>query len=475
MGSPISIYDVVRILGLDPRPGALVAPTSRQASFKCPMCQHRGYTLSINFQKDAFVCPKCKNKGGATNLYALVRFGEQYQRGTHRAAEIISSLRDEIDGKLAASAISHNYIPQELPSDIAPAEKLDRIYRALLSLPRLALSQCHRNNLRNRGLSDAFIDAAGFRTMPDNCEYTDKLSAKIKELASKLPYPVSYEQLALGGIIVKELNRLGLYDFKGVPGFYRLGKNWVLYTTPGIIIPTMDHQRHIVSLQIRKDKGELRYMTLSNKSLPEHVQTGISRAHVVGNFNFHEPAVLASTQFAVLLTEGPLKADVIVHLWKQYRDPTMRSMPDNIIVVAIQGINITSCLTPVMAWLKSINVQTIYNCLDMDRITNPNVRSGSAVLRKLLNKNGFRVLCLCWGWDTAAEKRKHLKYLATINAVPLPQNTGNPYISFALLCAALEEKGICHSAKGNYWPDCSKGLDDWLHLQQLQHEHHSAR
>ena len=68
MGSPISIYDVVRVLGLEPKPGAFVAPDSRQASFKCPVCQHKGYTMSINFQKDTFVCPKCWSKGGATTI-----------------------------------------------------------------------------------------------------------------------------------------------------------------------------------------------------------------------------------------------------------------------------------------------------------------------------------------------------------------------------------------------------------------------
>lgn len=469
MGSPISIYDVVRILGLEPRPGAVVEPGSRQASFKCPICMHRGYTLSINFQKDTFVCPKCWSKGGATQLYSLVRYGERYQPRTPRAAEIITAMRNEITGRLASTAISTNYVPHVQETDVAPDYKLDRVYRALLALPRFQLTEKHRENLRRRGLSDLFIAAAGFRSLNTEFEIPKKARQKIREFAQTLPAPISETQLALGGYIVHELKMQGVSEFNGVPGFFKHAGCWWLYVTPGIMIPTKNEKGQIVSIQIRKDKGDLRYMTLSNKSLPEHVQSGISRVHVVGTFDYHSPELVRRTPFAVLLTEGPLKADVIVHLWRKYRDETMRCLPDDIIVLAIQGINNTTYLGPALDWLKTLNVQTVYNCLDMDRITNKNVRSGSAALRRLLNEKGFKFPSLCWGWDTSKEMRIRLKKLAAQYNVPLPRNTGNPYTSFALLCEALEERGIVHSSKGNYWPDCSKGLDDWLHYQQLNH------
>lgn len=473
MGGPISIYDVVRVLGLEPRPGALVAPDSRQASFVCPMCerlqQRKGYSLSVNFQKDTFICPKCWNKGGATSLYSLVRFGEKYQKGTSRAKEIISAMRAEINGKLSYTAVTGNYIPHTPQADIAPDEKLDRVYRTLFSLPRLALSDKHRENLRKRGLSDAAIDFAGFRTMP--ATFSGKLSAGIKELIKTLPVPLSEQQVAVGGIIVWDLQDRGINDFTGVPGFFKLGGFWIMYTTPGIMIPTKNEKGQIVSVQVRRDSGDIRYMTLSNKSLPCHVQSGISRAHVVGNFDFHNVANLRAP-FAVLLTEGPLKADVIAHLWNRYREDSMRILPDNIIIVAIQGVKNTACLDPILAWLRSINVHTIYNALDMDRITNKNVRSGSIEVQRLLKEKGFAFPALCWGYETTKMKRILLKQHALRACIPLPERTGNPYKSMAMLCEALENVGINHSMKGDYWPSCSKGLDDWLHQQQLNR--HSA-
>lgn len=457
MGSPISIYDVVRVLGLEPKPGAFVAPDSRQASFKCPVCQHKGYTMSINFQKDTFVCPKCWSKGGATNLYSLVRHGTPYQKGTPAGNDLLKELREEIESKLSTASVSRMYIPK-LPT-IKPASDavLDRVYSALLSLPRLKLSEKHRENLRKRGLNDAFIDAAQFRSMPPGCERTKNLSKRAKELLAKLPVRLTEDQLALGAVIVEELKSRGISDYTGVPGFFKIGGTWCLYTVPGIMIPTKNEKGQIVSIQIRKDEGELRYMTLSNKALPDHVQDNISRIHVVGNFDFRDEARRNETPFVVLITEGPLKADVIAHLWRKNQN---WGLPGHVLILAIQGVNNTACLDPVLTWLKEIHVTTIYNCLDMDRIANKNVRKGSCDLRKKLNAQGFTFPALSWDNEAAQELKTRLTKRFPSFAFPAGRNS--QFVQLAKFCELLEKEGIAHSKKGEYWPDRSKGLDDWL-------------
>lgn len=457
MGSPISIYDVVRVLGLEPKPGALVAPDSRQASFRCPLCQHKGYTMSINFQKDTFICPKCWSKGGATNLYSLVRHGTPYQKGTPAGNDLLTEIRKNIDSELSYSAVSRMYVPK-LPS-IKPAsdEVLDRVYRSLLSLQRLMLSEKHRENLRHRGLSDAFIDAALFRTMPAECERTKNLSKRAKELLAKLPVRMTETQLALGAAIVEELKKQGITDFTGVPGFFKIGGTWCLYTMPGIMIPTKNEKGQIVSIQIRKDEGELRYMTLSNKALPDHVQEGISRAHIVSNFDFRDEVKRNEAPFIVMITEGPLKADVITHLWRKNQT---WGLPNRILVVAIQGINNTACMEPTLDWLKQLGVKTIYNALDMDRVANKNVRAGSRALRQKLNEHGFSFPALSWDNEAAEELKK--KLTTQFPSFTFPAGRNSQFAQLAKYCEMLENAGIVHSKKGEYWPDRSKGLDDWL-------------
>lgn len=194
-------------------------------------------------------------------------------------------------------------------------------------------------------------------------------------------------------------------------------------------------------------------MTLNNKCLPCSVQDGIARCHVVTNLRKNDPR-----PYRVLLTEGPLKADVIAALSKEA-----------VIVLAIQGIQNTSCLTPIFGWLKRLNVQTVYNCLDMDRITNSNVRSGSVRLCAQMRENGFAFPAMVWDEESAVAKVLELRQIAVQNGVLLPPKTGNPFTYLCNLCIALENAGITHSEKPNYWPERSKGYDDWLRYLSTAH------
>lgn len=438
------IIEVVRILNLEPKPGAMIAETASSVNFKCPICGHKGYTLNVNFAKDAFKCPKCGTKGGAVALYAQVRFGEDYIPRTPRAKEITTALYDELRGEKTKIKQKGIRPAAPLPLIIPPAsdEKKDAVNRAIMQLDMFKLLPEHQENLLKRGLRTRHL--VRYRSIPD-LKQNIRFKPETQETIKKLPVRVPTEMIALGLKTVHELNKLGFQDFTGIPGFFKLGERWCLFLTPGILIPTQNEKGQVVCFQVRKSTGKLRYMTLSNKSLPGTVQDGISRCHVTRNRASELPE-----NCRIILTEGPLKADVIAALSEE-----------PVIVLAIQGINNTSCLDPVLKWLKKNNVKTIYNCLDMDRLTNKNVRAGSVALRKLIRSYGFTFPSMVWDYDSALQKYEELRELAFYNGVELPEKTGNLYVSLAKLCMALEEQKIEHS-KEHYWPDRSKGFDDWL-------------
>ncbi|MBQ1735988.1 MAG: hypothetical protein II038_14170 [Lachnospiraceae bacterium] len=441
----IPILEVVKLLNMEPRPGAVLSSLTTSANFRCPLCGHKGYTLNVNFSKDAFKCPKCGTKGGAVALYAAVRFGEPYTPRTSRAKEITTALYEELNG--SEQEIQHKRIrpAQPLPLVIPPApdSMKNAVYSAIMDLPYLKLSAKHQENLLKRGISLNRLQ--NYRTIPANWNGSVVTAPDFEEKLRGLPVRVPKEMALLGLRVIQDLQAAGFSDFKGIPGMFKIGSQWCFYMTPGMLIPTKNEKRQIVCFQIRKDYGSLRYMTLSNKLLPSSVQDGIARYHVTSNLK------KGQKEFKVLLTEGPLKADVIASL---SRDP--------VVVIAIQGINVTSCLDPILEWLKSNDVKKIYCCLDMDRITNKNVRSGSVALRKLLMSRGFKFPAMCWDQDTAIAKIEEMKMLALEHDIPLPPKTGNAYTYLASLCISLEEHEIEHSKKHDYWPDRSKGYDDWL-------------
>lgn len=442
----IPILEVVQLLNMEPRPGAVLSSMTTSANFRCPLCGHKGYTLNVNFSKDAFKCPKCGTKGGAVALYAAVRFGETYSPRTTRAKEITTALYEELNG--GEQEIQHKRIRPASPLPVvippAPDTVRDAVYRTIMELPYLKLSSHHQENLVKRGISTNRLQ--NYRTIP-NWNALPRFAPDLEVQIQKLPVQIPRNMLLLGIMVVQDLKKRGFtdVDFKGIPGFFKIGAQWCFYMTPGMMIPTKNEKRQIVCFQIRKDYGSLRYMTLSNKLLPSSVQDGIARCHVTTNLK------QGQKEFKVLLTEGPLKADVIASL-----------SPDPVVVIAIQGINVTSCLDPILAWLQSNNVKEIYCCLDMDRITNKNVRSGSVALRKLLQARGFKFPAMCWDQEAAIEKIEEMKMLALEHNIALPERTGNAFTYLAALCIALEEHEIEHSKKHDYWPDRSKGYDDWL-------------
>ena len=181
-------------------------------------------------------------------------------------------------------------VPEEVESPLMDVESRHATYTALLS--RLSLAQDHRENLRNRGLTDAEIDRLGYKTTP----------------------------VAGMSMMAKQLRSEGYY-LAGVPGFFRKesGEWTFVHEARGILIPVRDQKGLIQGLQIRRDNTEKRKFRWVSSTDRKDGCKAEGWAHLAG-----------SVSAQMILTEGPMKADVIHEL-------------TGISVIAVPGVNTLIC------------------------------------------------------------------------------------------------------------------------------------
>ena len=211
-------------------------------------------------------------------------------------------------------------------------EERHATYTALLQ--SLTLASDHRENLLSRGLSPEEIHRLGYKTTP----------------------VLGFTSLA------KRLREKGLY-LAGVPGFYKNQGQWTLKIPDrGILIPVRDIAGRIQGLQVRLDNVEKRkFRWLSSNGLEEGCGAK-TWVHLAG-----EPRPL------VLLTEGPMKADVIHFLTGQT-------------VLAVAGVNSLTQLRPVLEELRAVGMEKVMTAFDMDYLVNPHVENGQENLAALLDQ-----------------------------------------------------------------------------------------
>jgi len=113
---------------------------------------------------------------------------------------------------------------------------LHRANSALLHL--LQLSREHWAGLEARGLSPEIIRRGEYRTLPQVTCYAAAAWA---------------ERLRKEGISPEE-----------IPGLVRDGSKWWLGAAGGILVPCRDERRRILGFQVRRDRGEPKYVWLSS-------------------------------------------------------------------------------------------------------------------------------------------------------------------------------------------------------------------
>ena len=339
----IHITDIIPLIGIpDPPNGRPVYNIS------CPCCDDnpRKKHLNINLNKDVFCCPRCHFSGGVFDLYS-------HYSGVDRkhAREVLMEklgLKDsgpsyEGSNQKQERRTITRPILQEIELPLTDIDARHETYAALLG--KLSLASDHRENLLSRGLTDEQIRTFGYKTMP----------------------VVGFSALA------KQLQSEGYY-LGGVPGFYHTkdGAWTFVQERRGILIPARDQDGKIQGLQIRLDKikkGKFRWISSIGK------QDGCKAegwTHMIGN-----------PKPTVLLTEGPLKADVIQYITGQT-------------VIAVPGVNSLKHLKETLEYLQSQGTTKVMTCFDMDYLKNPHVRDGYYNLANILAEVGIEYGTYLW-------------------------------------------------------------------------------
>ena len=331
----ITMADVISLLGL---PGPKDGRTSY--NIQCPCCDDnpRKKHLNINLEKDVFRCPRCGFSGGMFDLYA------SYSGVDRRKARETLLARLNIDDSGASSSQrrrQRKIMTEECP--ITDIDIRDETYRALLG--KLSLASDHKLGLLARGFTEEEIIRRGYKSMP----------------------------VAGNAALARRLLAEGKY-LSGVPGFYHTeeGRWSFVHEKRGILIPARDPDGKIQGLQLRMDnesKRKFRWISSIGKQDGTKAECW---THLAGQ-----------PQHTVILTEGPMKADVIHHLTGDT-------------VLAVPGVNSLTHLEETLVYLKEHGTSHIMTAFDMDYLTNPNVDSGYARLREILSRVGMQYGTYLW-------------------------------------------------------------------------------
>jgi len=225
--------------------------------------------------------------------------------------------------------------PRPHPAD-PPAVDLatrDRLYRRLLA--EWSLTPAHRAALRARGLSDATIAQAGFRSL--------------------LPGPLPWTPPA------------------GVPGLYRRGSRWYLAGPPGWVLPVADATGRVQAVQIRPDvptRGKYRWWSTAGR--PGGASSG-APAHVAGR-RFAGPPVW--------ITEGPLKAVIAA--------PRLQAP-----VIGVPGAHLWDRALAAVAALRPRTVILAFD-QDADPTTAAAIGAARTACAAALQAAGYRVRQATW-------------------------------------------------------------------------------
>ena len=291
-------FHIIDIIGLIGAP----YPQNGQSSYyiKCPCCDDdpKKRHLNINLKKDVFRCPRCGVSGGLFDLYSLytgVPRDKAYKailRQLHPAAgnEYHPPQRTSPAGAM----------PQATEYPLNDLEIRHATYTAMLGM--LSLAPDHRENLLNRGLTDADIIRLGYKSTP----------------------------IAGMSTIAKQLLSDGYY-LAGVPGFYRTNDgDWTfIHEQRGILIPVRNKNGFIQGLQIRRDNAEKRKFRWVSSGDRKDGCRAEGWTHLAGEIT---PVII--------ITEGPMKADVINAL-------------TGMTILAVPGVNTLTHLKAALADLKA--------------------------------------------------------------------------------------------------------------------------
>lgn len=452
---PVRLEDLRAKLGIE---------TDNRGYIDCPFCGGKK-KLHFSDEKQQWNCFTCHASGHPLHFYSKYQLGIDLPLDKSERSKISQELQ-RFMGYDDPTAPRPKAAP--LPQKRVPASdtQCHTVYSAMASLAMFQLTPEHKKELKRRGLTSTQIERNGYRTFP----FRTTVPPQIVDLYNKADPALKVKhtqkdaaKIQLGLYVAQHLLELG-HKLNGIPGFYKFGNNWCLYYMPGLMIPTRNIHGQIVRWQMRCNYGDAKYKTFSCSHLPEAVTDGVARCH------FPLKNAPLSNEVRVIFTEGPLKADVAIGL-----------SDEPCVYAAIHGINNVDDLHSHCRMFKEAGVKEVYNALDMDRLTNPNVRDGSLKLKEGFEKRGIQVIPMYWAEEYAAQQLMFYQSIAYARGIRVPpHNFRLPvFEKLDLVADALARSGIVPgkaTADSQYWEPDTKGIDDWLYSQTQRKEHtHKAR
>ncbi len=363
------IYSMSDVLSLLQQDGYISDRIPRSGEFRCscPSCG-RGKKIDksfcVNLDTETYHCFKCDLKGRfSQNLYAEINNIDRASAGK----EIMSRLG--ID--------SYNAFPKRerkisVPSasisteaEVAPAPVRNKVYRTMLKC--LSLSEKHKEDLLNRGLTEREISELGYKTFP---------GGDVKTVWN----------------IVDTLEKEKLSP-EGCPGFYKTKKKNVWFCkNPDkdvIMVKYMSFDNNLTGFQMRRNNEDIpeggnKYMWWTSNG-ENHGSKPTGMIHYACDFEKNEkgewqPKVFVSKtgEKYMCITEGAMKGD-IAHM--------ISGKP----FICIPGVSIQKSLEADLPKLKEIGVTTFMVCYDMDQLMNLNVLRHLDTMSRMLSNNGFNV------------------------------------------------------------------------------------
>ena len=293
-------------------------------------------------------CHQNKNSDGLSTIQWLLGIG--FSEAVAKVGEYLGVLPPQNGRK---KQVSHPKKSQptdsqpERPTKVRTAPEItDRAYR--LMLENLSLADSHRELLRNRGFTEADIEAAMYRSLPSDT----------REVARTLFLTLQS-------------------DYPKVPGFMNgSGRPLEISGKPGLLIPLRNAIGQIVGVKLRPDiedsDGKYRVLTSYHPTKRPKGPTPGSPAHV--------PSGITSPCSEVLLVEGELKAEFV---FRRTGRPS---------VSFASATNWKEAIDQV----KQLGAKTVCLAFDADSRTNAGVAQSQKKCFRAFAKLGYEVHVAKW-------------------------------------------------------------------------------
>lgn len=327
------ILEAAEMCGLD-----FIKDNGDELIYRCPFCGDKSGHLYVNPAKNVYHCVRCGEGGYAVGMVAKL-----FSVSKSEAARM---LNNKTKALIFGYGIKERH-PKKLEGkqeqeNIASIEVRHKVYSTLLDI--FELSKKHKENLLKRGLPEHIIERNGYKTL--------ETDPKIRK------------------VICRYLAKI--FDLSKVPGFYKDDSGeWDYIDTEGFLIPVRDIKGRIQGLQIRRDteeNGKYRWFSASKKG----GQKAKNFVHVSFGLNHKD---------SVVITEGPLKADIASY----YTDYTFLAVP---------GVSSWREAVKVLGDMKGI--RKVFVAFDMDYKTNTAVEKCLKDLNKELVSKGYKTKILTW-------------------------------------------------------------------------------